>query len=162
FASEKLLRHAGPDHDRAGKLFALHGILDSERGDDHERLPGIVPFTVPGRSFDQLLAVGDARFLRSLRQTIDIAAERDYRMTRAPARDPCGRHPRDAALDGKAVLLEHAGQIFGGLEFLVTEFAETEDGVVHHLRKFAPTLDTIGHGRFEFLDPCRVQRRALL
>src|SRR5207249_12218803 len=40
-----------------------------------------------------------------------------------------------------------------GLEFLVGELAEAEDGVVHDLRELAPLLDAVDHDRLEFFDP---------
>jgi hypothetical protein len=50
-------------------------------------------------------------------------------------------------------LFEQPGQIFRGLEFLVGELAEAEDGVVHDLRELAPLLDAVDHDRLEFFDP---------
>ena len=152
-AAQKLLGDPRPDHQRAGELFALHQVLDRERRDDVDGLSGIVALAMAGRALDQLLAIGDAGLLRDFGKAVDVAAERDDRMAGAPARDPGGRHAGDAALDGEAVLLEHVGQIFRGLEFLVGEFAEAEHGVVHHLRELAPRFDAGDQLGLEVLDP---------
>src|SRR5437660_370201 len=80
------------------------------------------------------------------------------------ARHPGSRYARDAALDRKASLFEHIGQIFRRLEFLIGELAEAKDGVVHDLRELASALDALDHGRFEFVDARNVvfRRGALL
>ena len=58
----------------------------------------------------------------------------------------------DAALDLEAVLLEDAGEVARGLEFLKAELAETEDRVHHDLRLLLHGIDLphgVGlHGRF--------------
>ena len=117
-AGEKLLGHARPEHQRAGKLVALHQVLDRERGDDVDGLAGVVALAMAGRALDQLLAVGNAGLLRCLRDAVDVAAERDDGRARAPARYPGGRHAGNAALDGEAVLLQHVSEVVRGLELL--------------------------------------------
>ena len=87
-AAQKFLGDARPDHQRTGKFFALHEVLDCERRDDIDRLSRIVTFAMARRSFDQWLAIGDAGLLRRFRKAIDIAAERNDRTAGAPARDP--------------------------------------------------------------------------
>src|SRR5207249_11580648 len=149
----KLLGHARPDDQRARKLFPLHEVLHRERRDDVDGLPRIVALAMPRSPFDQRLAIGDAGLLRGFWKAIDIAAERNDRTAGAPARDPGGGYARHAPLDGETVLFEQPGQIFRGLEFLVGELAEAEDGVVYDLRELAPLLDAVDHDRLEFFDP---------
>src|SRR5712691_5911505 len=66
-AADELLGNARPDHERAGKLLALHEVLDRERRDDVDRLSGIVALAVSWSPFYERLAIGDARLLRGLR-----------------------------------------------------------------------------------------------
>src|SRR5262245_53248226 len=80
--AEELLGDAWPEHERAGKLLAFHEILDRKRGDDVDRLSGIVTLAMAWRTFDQWLAIGHAGFLRGLGQAIDVAAESDDRVAR--------------------------------------------------------------------------------
>ena len=70
--------------------------------------------------------------------------------------------PATPALDTEAVLLEHVGQIFRCLDFLVAELAEAEDGVVHHLGELAPRLDALDHGSLELFETRGVAPYALL
>ena len=49
--------------------------------------------------------------------------------------------PADAALHGEAVLLELAGQVPRGLDFLHAELAEAEDGIDHLLRELGHLVD---------------------
>ena len=49
-------------------------------------MPGVVAFAVPGRAFDDRIVVGDAGLLRRLRDAVDVRAERDDRLARAPRR----------------------------------------------------------------------------
>ena len=151
--AEQLFGNAWPDHQRAGQVLAFHQFLDGERRHDVDGLAGIVALAMAGRAFDQRLAISDAGLLRGLRQAIDVAAERDDRLPGTPPGDPCGRDAGNAALDRKAVLLQHGGQVFRGLEFLVGELAEAEHGVVHDLGELAPRLDAADDGGLENLDP---------
>ena len=64
--AQLFLGHAGPDHDGAGKLLALHHFLHGQRGKDVERRSGVVTFAVAGRARDDLVAIGDAGLLRRL------------------------------------------------------------------------------------------------
>ena len=83
--ADELLGRARPDPDRAGELLALHDLLHRDRRGDVERLPGVVPFAVARRAFDHRIVIGDAGLLRRLRNAVDVRAEREHRLARAPA-----------------------------------------------------------------------------
>ncbi len=147
--AEEFLRDARPHDEGARQLLAFHQLLDGKRRHDVDGLTGIVAFAVARRPFDERLPISDARLLRGFREAIDVAAERDHRMSGAPPRHPCGRNAGDAALDREAVVFEQSGEIFRRLEFLIGKFAETENGVIDQLRQLAPCLNALGDGRFE-------------
>ncbi len=86
--AQLLLGDARPDHDRAGKLLALHDALDRDRRKDVERRAGVVPLAVPRRAVDDLIAIGDARLLRRLRNAVDVRAERDHGLARSVLAPP--------------------------------------------------------------------------
>src|SRR5690606_5499475 len=132
---DQLLRDTRPDLDRTGKVVALHELLDRDRGRDDYRLTRVVPLAVTGCAFDQRIMVGDAGLLRGLRDAIDVAAERDHGLPRAPGGDPRGRYPGDSFLDRESVLTENADQVFRRLDFLKAELAIAEDLIDHLLRE---------------------------
>ena len=122
-----------------------------------QRHAGIVAFAVPRRAFDHRIVIGHARLLRSLRDIVDIGAERDHRLAFAPGGHERGGNAGDAALDLEAFLFEDSGEIFRRLEFLKSELAETEDAVHHHLRLLLHAIDLageIGLHRGLFLGRC--------
>src|ERR671922_395483 len=151
-AGQELLGNARPNDQGARELFALHQILDRERRDDIDRLPRIVTLAMTGGAFDQRLAIREAGLLRGFGKAVDIAAERNDRTAGAPARDPGGGNARHATLDREPVLLEHIGEVFRGLEFLVGELAEADHCVVYDLRELASGLDPVDDDGLEFFD----------
>src|SRR5438067_2120413 len=106
------------------------------------------------RAFDHRLMPRDGGLLRSLRDIVYIAAERDDRLPRSPARDPGGGNSGDAALDLEAFLLQDGGEVLGSLVLLKSELAEAEDAVYHDLRLLLHGVDLAGeiglHGSFFF------------
>ena len=106
--AQLLLGDAGPEHNRAGQVRLLHDPLHGERGGEIERLAGVVAFAVAGRAIDQGIMVGDAGFLRGLRDAVDVGAERDDRLARTSFCDPCRRDSRHAVFHPEALLLEDA------------------------------------------------------
>ena len=150
---ELLLGDPRPEHQRARDVLALHDLLHRERGGHDERLPGIVPFAVPRRPLHQRVAIGDARFLRGLRDAVDVGAERDDRCARAPACDPRGRDAGDPPLDREPVRFENTGDIPLSLELLEPQLAEAEDGVDHLLGEVAPGLDVNPDLLLEVVEP---------
>ena len=141
---DELFGDAGPELDGAGEVLALHDLLDGEGGDDIERHAGVVAFAMAGRAFDHGLVPADAGLLGCLRNVVDIGAEGDDGLAGAPGGDPGGGDAGDAALDFEAFLLEDAGEVFGGLEFLEAEFAEAEDAIDHDLRLLLHGIDLAG------------------
>ena len=125
-------------------MLALHDFLDRERREDVQRHAGVVAFAVAGRAFDHGLVPADAGLLRGLRDVVDIGAERDDGLARAPGGDPGGGNAGDAALDFEAFLFQNAGEVFGGLELLKSQFAEAEDAVDHDLRLLLHGIDLAG------------------
>ena len=79
-------------------------------------------------------------------------AQRDHRLARPPGGDPRGGNAGHAALDLEAFLLQNAGEVLRGLEFLEAQLAEAEDAVHHHLRLLLHGVDLAGqvglHGGF--------------
>ncbi len=152
--ADQLLGDAGPELDGALQMLALHHFLHRERGDDVQRHAGVVAFAVARRAFDHRIMIGDAGFLRSLRNIVDIGAERDDGLALAPGGDPGGGNSGDAALDLEAFLFENAGEVFRSFEFLEAEFAEAEDAIDHDLRLLLHGVDLAGevglHGGFFF------------
>ena len=126
---QQFFRHPRPDDDGPGDSLALHDLLGGERAHDDHRLPGVVALAVAGSALDKRVVVGDAGFLGGLRDAVDVAAERDHRRARTPARHPGGGDAGDAFLDLEAVVPEDAGEVARGLDLLEAEFAEAEDGV---------------------------------
>ena len=145
--ADQFLGDAGPQADGALQMLALHHFLHRERGQDVERHAGVVAFAVSGRAFDHRLVPADAGLLRGLRDIVDIGAERDDGLSRAPAGHPRGGNSGNAALDLEAFLLQNAGEVLGGLEFLEAEFAEAEDAIHHDLRLLLHGVDLAGRGR---------------
>src|SRR5260370_7028193 len=96
--AEEFLSDSRPHDDGARQFLAFHQLLDGERRDDVDSLAGIVAFAVTRRPFDERLPIGDARLLRGFREAIDVAAERDHRMSEAPPRHPRGGNAPDPAL----------------------------------------------------------------
>ncbi len=145
---------ATPGHSRmrALQVLALHHFLHRQRRQNVQRHAGVVTFAVARRAFDHRLVPAHARLLRRLRDVVDIATQRDHRLARSPTRHPGRGNSGDAALDLEAFLLEHAGEVFGGFEFLETQFAEAEDAIHHDLRLFLHGVDLAGevglHGSF--------------
>ena len=148
---EQLLGDTGPHDDRARQPLALHDLFHRERGDDVDRLTGVVTFAVAGRAVDQRLAIGDARHLRRLRNAVDVRAERDDGLTATPRRPPRGRHAGNAGLDREAVALEQVRQITLSLELLKRELGErkqTVDDLLNLLLRRIDGRDGLG------LEPC--------
>src|SRR6266436_897065 len=80
-------------------------------------------------------------------------------MSGAPPRHPCGGNAGDAALDRETVVFEQSGEIFRCLEFLIGKLAETENGVIDHLRELAaPTRRCL----LANMLPSQCQQRRLL
>ena len=88
---DELLRHSRPEHDRARQLVALHDLLHGDGRDDVERHAGVVALAVPGRARDDRIVIGHAWLLRRLRNAVDVRAQGDHGLARAPRRHPCGR-----------------------------------------------------------------------
>ena len=122
-------------------MLALHDLLHDERGGDVQRHAGVVPFAVPRRAVDDRIVIGDAGLLRRLRDAVDVGAERDDRLARAPARHPRGRNAGQILLHGKAVFPENPGDVLRRLELLKPELAEAEDLIVHPRDVFAHAVD---------------------
>ena len=95
------------------------------------------------RAGNDRVVPGHAGLLRGLGNAVDVAAEGDGRTARAirPGGGPGRWNARHAAHHGEAVLLQHAGDVFRGLDLLEAQLAEGEDLVVHHLRQLGPRLD---------------------
>ena len=75
---------------------------------------------------------------------------------------PRGRNAGDAGLDREAVLLEDAGEVLLGLEFLEAELAEAEDHVDHLLAEVEHRQHVGADGLFQLHDPrVRLARPAL-
>ena len=127
-------------------------------------IAGVVAFAVAGRAFDHRLVPADAGLLRSLRDVVDIGAERDHRLAGSPRRHPRGGNAGDAALDLEAFLLENAGEVLRGLELLEPELAEAEDAIDHDLRLLLHGVDLAGevglHGGLPFRRGLRLCKRA--
>ena len=128
-ARHELLGDAGPEHERAWKLFPLHQRLDRQRGCDGHGLARVVALAVAGRAGNEGGAIGHAGLLGRLWNPVDVGTERDHRFARSPACHPRRRNPRNSALDAEAMALEDAGQVPGGLHFLEAELAEAEEAV---------------------------------
>jgi hypothetical protein len=69
---------------------------------------------------------------------------------------------RDAARDLEAVLLQHAGDVFRGLDFLEAQLAEREDLVVHHLGQLGAASTPATASAFSALIACWPRARAAL
>ena len=138
--AEQFLGDAGPDHQRAGQLLALHEPLHRQRGDDVERRARVVAFTVARRAIDHRVVVRDARLLVALRDAVDIRAERDHRLAAAPRRHPRAGDTGHAVFHREPVLAQQAAEVFLRLELLKSDLREAEDHVVHLLAE-------IEHGR---------------
>ncbi len=144
FGAEQFFGHAGPQPDGAGKMFPLHHFLDCYRRDDIQRNSGIMAFAVSWRTVDHRRMIGHAGLLRRLRDIVYVGPERDDWLPLAPASDKCCRDARDATLDLETLLFEDIAQIFRGLRFMKTEFAEAVHGIHHHLRLFLHGVDLAG------------------
>ena len=105
--------------------------------------PRVVSFAVAGRAGDDRILVADAGLLIRLRDVVDVGAERDDRLARAPRGDPGGRNAGEAARDLEAVLLENAGEVLRRLLFLDSELAEAEHLVDHLLREGRHAVDHV-------------------
>ena len=152
FRSQQFFGYTRPDLDGALNMLAFHEAFHGERGDDIHGLPGIVTFAVSRRAFDHRIVIGDAGFLRGLRNAIDIGAQRDDRLAGSPGGDPGGGNSGDAAFHFETFRFEHPGEVLRSFVFLKTEFGEAEDGVDHDLHLVAHALDLAGkvglHGFF--------------
>ncbi len=78
-AAQLLFRDARPERDRAGDVLAAHHLLERDRGDDVDRLAGIVAFTVARRVRDEGVVVGDPGLLVGFGDPVDVTAEGDRR-----------------------------------------------------------------------------------
>jgi len=85
--------------------------------------------------------IGDSRFLRRLRDAINIGNEIDHRFSGAPRGFPGRGNAGDAALHVKAMLLEDAGHVARGLKFLEAQLAVAENFVDHLLRQRSEAVD---------------------
>ncbi len=159
---ELFLGHARPQPDRALQVLALHHLLHRDGREDVERHAGVVPFAVAGRAFDHRIVPSHAGLLRGLRDIVDIGAERDDRLARAPGCHPRGGNARVIALNLEAFLFQNAGEILRRFELLKAKLAEAEDAVHHHLRLLLHGVDLanqIGlHGRLFFRRDLRCLR----
>ena len=156
-AAQQLFGDARPKLDRPRKLGALHQPFDGNRRGDVERLARVMTFTVAGCAFDHRVVIGDAGFLRGLRDAIDVRAERNDRLARSPGRHPGGWDAGDAALNAEALFFEDVGQILRGLELLKAKLAEAEDHIIHDLGLLLHRLDIAVDLRFVIL--CRIRLR---
>jgi hypothetical protein len=139
--AQRFLGHSGPQQKRPRQLLALHDLFHCERRRQHQRLPGVVPFTMARRAGHEFLACHHPRRLIRGGQPVDVGANRDDRMARSPFRHPGGRHVRVAALNVEALLHEGIGDPALGLDFLKSEFAEAEQTIDQLLREHAARLD---------------------
>ena len=158
--ADQFLRGARPDPNRARQLLALHDLLHGDRRRDVHRLPGVVALAVAGRAFDHRRVVGDARLLRRLRDAVDVGAQRDHRLARAPRRHERGRDTGDALLDGEPVLLQHVDQVAVRLDLLKSELGEAEDRIDHLLREVLHRVDVLERVSLETLRPRVILARA--
>ena len=106
-----------------------------------QRHPGIVAFAVARRAFDHRIVICHAGLLRSLRNIVDIGAERDHRLAFPHVATNAVGMPAMLRSHFESFFFEDADEIFRGLELLKTQLAETEDAVHHHLRLFLHAVD---------------------
>ena len=88
-----------------------------------------------GCAFHQGRVISDSGLLRSAGNTIDICDKGNHRLARTVGGHPSGGDGSDASFHVKAVLLQDARHVAGGLHLLEAEFAEAEDFVHHLLRE---------------------------
>jgi hypothetical protein len=119
----------------------LHDVFYGEGGGDLEGDAGVVAFTVAGCAGDDGVVVGDAGFLRGLRDAVDVRAEGDDGLALAPGGHEGGGDAGDAALDFEAVLFEDVGEVLGGVGFVVAELGVAEDCVDHDLDLLGAGVD---------------------
>ena len=147
--ADQLFGGPRPDPDGARQLLALHDFLHGDRRRDVDRLPGVVSFAVSGRALDHRRVIGDARLLRRLRDAVDVRAECDDGLARAPRRHERGRNAGDAFLDCEPVLLQDVDEITVRLDLLKAELGEAEDRIDHLLREHLHRLDVLDRLRLE-------------
>src|SRR5205085_3034270 len=102
--------------------------------------------------------VADARLLRRLRNVVDIGAERDHWLARAPGGGPRRGDAGDPARHLEAVLLEDASEVVARLDFLEAWFAEAEYHVHHLLREGGHAVDLAHRFLLERGEPLVVGR----
>ena len=157
FCGDKFFGDAGKKFDRAGEMVFLHLLFQHERGSDVNGHAGVVAFAVAGSAINDGIVVGDAGLLRRARDAINIGDERDDGLAAPPRRHPGRGDSGDASLDAEAVLLENAGNVARGLEFLEAELAVAVD-LIHHLLGESLKLVHFGdRGLLQF-----IERRGLL
>ena len=83
--------------------------------------------------------------LRRLRDVVEVGAERDHRLPRAPRREPRRRDPGVILLHRESVLAQQRDDVLRGLELLEAELAEAEDLVHHLLSELRAAVDVVAH-----------------
>ena len=84
--------------------------------------------------------IGNTRFLGGFGDTIQVAADGNHGFTTAPSRHPGGGYARDARFYGKTIVAQDASQVFGGFDFLESQFGKAEHFVNHDLGQFGTCL----------------------
>src|SRR5712692_712596 len=102
-------------------------------------------FAVAGRAVNDGIVIGNAGLLRRARDAVNSGDERDGWLAASPRRHPGRGDFGNAALDAEAVLLENAGNVSRGLEFLEAELAVAVD-LIHHLLGESLKLVHLGDG----------------
>src|SRR3569832_508346 len=101
----------------------------------------LTPCPEARRSLHKLQIARDTGNLRRLRNAIEIGAERDHRLARAPGRHPRGWNARHTLAHGEAVLLEDAADVLRRLEILKAELTDAEDLIDELLRELRARID---------------------
>ncbi len=159
--AQQLFGDSRPYLDRPREMVLDHHILHRKRRNDVHRLPGVMAFAVSRRARNDGVVIRHARLLRGLRNAVEIGAQRDHRLARAPRRHPRRRYSRDAVLDLEAILLQQIGQVLRRLELLEAELAEAEHRVDHHLHELRVAVDMLQDLLFHICGLRIAQRRSL-
>ena len=155
---KQFLGNARPQHQPALDAVLFHGVLQRQRGDDHQRHPGVMAFAMPRGAFDHRLDLRHARILRQPEQPVDVAAQCNHRAAFAPGGGEGGGNARRPARDLEAVLFKHVGKIFRGLDLLKPRLGIAEHLIDHHLRQLGAGIDAGGDFGLQLgarLGPCR-------
>ena len=133
FCSNQFFCNPRPDHDCPGHFFFLHHFFHGDGSINNDCLSRIMPLTMTWSSIYDRRSISNSRFLRCLRNTINITSQSNYRRSRTPLGHPGCWYTRNSLLHRKAVFFQFSYNKCRCLPFLKTKFGITENLIYHHL-----------------------------